>query len=133
MVLVVHVPVIVSNRRMEMLVVVPGNDEQRNSCRHRDCCENVTGGPAFREEWDREQRTCERRRREHGGLTSCAQGAQRVGVEQDADPVCRGTECQRAREHSPAGKCLSTRERQPDVHQRGDTGLHRDDLERVTP
>lgn len=40
-------------------------------------------------------------------------------------------ECQRTREHSPAGKCLSARERQPDVHTRCDTSLHRNDLERV--
>lgn len=89
MVLVVHVPVIVRNRRMDMLMVVPGADEQRDSRRHGDCCENVTSGPLFREEWDCEQHTCERCRREHGGLLSCAESAHRVGVEQHADPVCR--------------------------------------------
>ena len=116
MVLVVDVPMVVRERlvRMEMNVAI--TDEQHHTARHERGGTQVGQGPGLAQQRDREQRAGEGCRREHRGLSGRTERSQRVRVEDDAHPVRKRADRERARQHFQRRQRVAAGERQGDVH-----------------
>ncbi len=95
MVVVVHVPVVVDDDLVAMQVVVALPEQEGDAGRHQRTGNQFADADGLGQHQWRDERTDERGHREHRGLARRAQDAQRVRVEEDADPVAHRTERQR--------------------------------------